>query len=62
LLRQYYVGLIYLGPLERETYGAPQAGAQAGLGLAKFPAMVGVSLDLLYNQNGVAIYRVRSGA
>ncbi|HEY8744373.1 MAG TPA: DUF2298 domain-containing protein, partial [Chloroflexota bacterium] len=62
LLRQYHVGLIYLGPLERETYGAPQAGAQAGLGLAKFAAMAGMSLDVLYDRQGVTIYRVRSAA
>jgi YYY domain-containing protein len=62
LLRQYHVSLIYVGALEREAYGGAKAGAPAALGLAKFDAMVGTSLDLLYNQDGVKIYRVRGGA
>lgn len=62
LLRQYHVALIYIGPLERETYGAAKSGAQTGLGLAKFATMVGTSLDRLYDADGVQIYRVRGGA
>ncbi|MGI8916142.1 MAG: DUF2298 domain-containing protein, partial [Chloroflexota bacterium] len=62
LLRQYHVALIYVGPLEREAYGAARSGAQAGLGLAKFATMVGTSLDRLYDADGVQIYRVRGEA
>jgi uncharacterized membrane protein len=59
LLRQYHVGLIYVGQLERDTYGAATAGAPAGAGLAKFDAMVGTSLDRIYDNDGVEIFRVR---
>lgn len=59
LLRQYHVSLIYVGPLERATYAAQ---GQPGAGLAKFNTMVGTSLNLLYDANGVQIYRVRSVA
>jgi uncharacterized membrane protein len=62
LLRQYHVSLVYVGALEREAYGGAKAGTPGGLGPAKFDAMVGTSLDLLYDQDGVKIYRVRGGA
>jgi uncharacterized membrane protein len=60
LLRQYHVALIYVGPLERQTYATAPAGGQAAPGLAKFDAMVGTSLDVIYDQNGVKIFRVRT--
>ena len=62
LLRQYHVSLIYVGALERDAYGGTKAGAPAGLSLVKFDTMVGTSLDLLYDQDGVKIYRLRGGA
>lgn len=58
LLHQYHVSLIYVGPLEQKTYGAAVTGSDAGL--AKFDAMVGTTLDLLYSADGVKIYQVRS--
>jgi uncharacterized membrane protein len=57
LLRQYHVQLIYVGPLERATYGA--AATAVTPGLSKFDQMVGTSLDRIYDQDGVKIYRVR---
>lgn len=51
LLAQYHVSLIYVGPLEQQQY------AKSG-GLVKFPAMVGSSLTLLYDAQGVQIYHV----
>ncbi|MBI2941374.1 MAG: hypothetical protein HYY04_13145, partial [Chloroflexi bacterium] len=51
LLRRYKVEYIYVGDVERAYYPAP--------GLAKFDQMVGQSLDLVYDVDGVRIYRVR---
>lgn len=50
LLRQYGVTYVYVGPLERETYG--KFGAAA---LEKFAAF----MDVAHRNNGVTIYRVR---
>jgi YYY domain-containing protein len=55
ILDRYHVGYVYVGDLERAYYDAQ--------GLAKFEQMVGSSLDVVYRQQGVTIYRVRhSGA
>lgn len=50
LLDKYQVGLIYVGELERAYYSEA--------GLAKFEAMVGQHLDVVYRQGPVTIYRV----
>ncbi|MHB1415370.1 MAG: DUF2298 domain-containing protein, partial [Chloroflexota bacterium] len=50
VLREYGVSYVYVGALETAYY--PPAG------LAKFDAMVGHELDLVYNAQGVKIYRV----
>lgn len=53
LLHYYHVRYIYVGPLERQTY------AQKSMaGLNKFNQMVGSSLRVVYNTNGVTIYEV----
>jgi len=57
LLRQYHIQLIYVGPLERATYGA--AATAVTPGLTKFDQMVGTSLDRIYDAAGVKIYLVR---
>jgi len=55
LLRKYNVAYIYMGDLERAYY--PPGG------LAKFDRMAGADLDIVYDADGVKIYRVRgSGA
>ncbi|MCL4458962.1 MAG: DUF2298 domain-containing protein [Chloroflexi bacterium] len=51
LLDKYDIHYIYVGDLERNYY--PQAG------LRKFDLMVGKQLDLVYNRDGVKIYKVR---
>lgn len=51
LLRKYDVGLIYIGDLERAYYPPT--------GLAKFDAMVGRDLSVVYQADGVTIYEVR---
>jgi len=51
LLRKYDVAYIYVGDLERAYYPAA--------GLEKFDEMVGDTLDLVYNRDGVKIYKVR---
>ncbi len=50
LLDRYQVGLLYVGELERAYYPADA--------LAKFDAMVGESLDRVYGEGPVTIYRV----
>jgi len=50
LLDRYQVGLIYVGELERAYYPADS--------LAKFDAMLGETLDHVYNEGPVTIYRV----
>ena len=54
LLKKYHVEYIYVGPLERAYY--------SDAGLRKFDDLLNVALDLVYDQNGVRIYRVRDGA
>ncbi len=55
LLQKYNVAYIYVGDLERAYY--PPGG------LAKFDRMAGTDLDVVYDADGVKIYRVRgSGA
>ena len=54
LLDRYDVRYIYVGDLERLYY--------PGAGLAKFDRMVGQQLDLVYDRDGVRIYRVREGS
>jgi YYY domain-containing protein len=51
LLNKYDVTYVYVGDLERAFY--PEEG------LRKFDAMVGTDLDVVYDQDGVKIYRVR---
>jgi YYY domain-containing protein len=51
LLSRYDVTYVYVGDLERAFY--PEEG------LRKFDEMVGRDLDLVYDQDGVKIYRVR---
>ncbi|MSQ33883.1 MAG: hypothetical protein EXR60_05655, partial [Dehalococcoidia bacterium] len=51
LLRQYQVRYVYVGQLERNYYAAP--------GLAKFEAMAGPALEVVYRNPQVTIYRVR---
>ncbi|HEY3083461.1 MAG TPA: DUF2298 domain-containing protein [Chloroflexota bacterium] len=51
LLNKYDVTYVYVGDLERAFY--PEEG------LRKFDQMVGSDLDLVYDQDGVKIYRVR---
>ncbi len=53
LLRYYQVGYIYIGPLERQLYGL-----HSMVGLNKFQRMVGDTLKLVYQYNGVIIYKV----
>jgi uncharacterized membrane protein len=53
VIRRYDVGYIYVGDLERAYY--PDAG------LRKFDQMVGRDLELVYDQEGVRIYRVLGG-
>jgi YYY domain-containing protein len=54
LLRKYHVEYVYVGPLERAYYSEA--------GLRKFDDLLNVALDLVYDQDGVKIYRVREGA
>ena len=51
LLNRHDVTYVYVGDLERAFYPEP--------GLQKFDAMVGADLDVVYNQDGVKIYKVR---
>ncbi|MBI2953790.1 MAG: glycosyltransferase family 39 protein [Chloroflexi bacterium] len=51
LLKEYGVSYIYVGELERRYYSAP--------GLQKFDAMVGRDLDVVYDADGVRIYRLK---
>ena len=51
LLAKYRASYVYVGPFERAIY-RPE-------GLAKFEEMLGQQLDLIYDENGVRIYRVR---
>lgn len=54
LLNYYHVGYIYVGQLEHQTYAA-----QSNAGLDKFVRMTQEgSLQLVYNQSGVQIYKV----
>src|SRR5579884_2326094 len=53
LLRYYQVGYIYVGPLERQLYGL-----HSMAGLNKFQRMVGDTLKIVYQYNGVIIYEV----
>ena len=54
ILAKYHVGYIYVGELEHAYY--PDAG------LRKFDQMVGRELELVYDQDGVKIYKVLSEA
>jgi YYY domain-containing protein len=49
LLRKYDVSYVYVGPLEQQTFGQSQAG------LSKFSQF----MDVVYQNPGVKIYRVR---
>jgi YYY domain-containing protein len=51
ILARYQVSLVYVGELEQAYYEP--------LGLAKFEAMVGYQLDVIYRDGPVTIYRVR---
>jgi uncharacterized membrane protein len=51
LLDRHEVAYVYVGDLERAFY--PEAG------LRKFDAMVGTDLDVVYDHDGVKIYKVR---
>lgn len=51
LLAKYGVQYIYVGPIERAAY--------APAGVAKFAQMQGGQLDLVYQNEGVQIYRVK---
>jgi uncharacterized membrane protein len=51
LKRRYGVEYVYVGPLERAYYSEA--------GLRKFRDLVGTALDLVYDSNGVQIYRFR---
>ncbi len=51
LLAGYDVSYIYVGPFERAAYPSE--------GLAKFDAMLASHLDLVYDEDGVRIYRLR---
>lgn len=51
LLKEYDVSYIYVGELERLYY--PQAG------IRKFDAMLGKHLDIVYDEAGVRIYKVK---
>jgi YYY domain-containing protein len=53
LKRRYGVEYVYVGPLERAYYSEA--------GLRKFRDLVGTALDLVYDSNGVQIYRFRDG-
>jgi len=50
LLAKYAVDYVYVGPFERAVYAAEA--------LAKFDAMLGQELELVYDMDGVRIYRV----
>jgi YYY domain-containing protein len=52
LLHFYHVRYIYVGALEQQLYG------QSSPGLEKFQRMVGSSLRVVYNVEGVTIYEV----
>jgi YYY domain-containing protein len=53
LLARYRVGYIYVGQIERAAYGE--------LGIQKFDSMVGSYLSVVYDRDGVRIYRVHEG-
>ncbi len=50
LLSKYRVGYVYVGEIERAAYGEA--------GTAKFDQMAGTYLDLVYNSDGVKIFKV----
>ncbi|PLS81616.1 MAG: hypothetical protein CYG59_05560 [Chloroflexi bacterium] len=54
LLAKYHVTYVYIGPVERAVYDPA--------GIAKFDAMHGTVLDLVYENGGVRIYRVNGAA
>ncbi len=54
LLAKYHVTYVYIGPVERAVYDPA--------GIAKFDAMHGTVLDLVYENGGVRIYRVNAAA
>lgn len=54
LLEKYKVDYVYVGPAERAFYDAA--------GLAKWEKMIGTSIDRVFENPGVQIYRVRPGA
>lgn len=54
LIAKYNVQYVYVGGVERAYYSAE--------GLRKFDDMVGTSMDLVYDQDGVKIYRVREAS
>ena len=54
LLATYGVQYVYVGPIERASY-APE-------GIAKFAQMQGGALDLVFENDGVQIYRVKPEA
>lgn len=53
LLHYYHVRYIYVGPLERQLYAR-----QSSAGLDKFEHMVGDTLRVVYQSDGVTIYEV----
>ena len=54
VVREFGVSYIYVGGLEKAYY-PPE-------GLAKFDAMVGQELELVYDSQGVKIYHVQGAA
>jgi YYY domain-containing protein len=52
ILAKYHVDYVYLGPIERLLYGTA--------GAAKWEQMQGQSLDLVFRNDGVQIYRVKA--
>ncbi|HEY0607394.1 MAG TPA: tetratricopeptide repeat protein, partial [Herpetosiphonaceae bacterium] len=52
LLAKYHVDYVYVGPVERLLYAEP--------GAAKWEQMQGQSLDLVFRNDGVQIYKVKA--
>ncbi len=53
LMSKYRIEYVYVGPLERRLYGD-----DGGFGLEKFPYL----MDIVYDRDGVTIYRLRGPA
>jgi tetratricopeptide (TPR) repeat protein len=54
LLGKYHIGYVYIGPFERAAYSME--------GIAKFEALVGSALNLVYDNGEVQIYQVAEDA